>query len=79
LFRSCNLCSRIGGLYKVQTGDTVWTVSRLLATFGSKVTQYDLIKYNLTVDPRHLKPGSFLVVPKMQDGASPVLGSQILH
>ncbi len=30
------------------------------------MTAYDLIKYNLSVDPRHLKPGSLLVVPKQR-------------
>ncbi len=49
---------------KVQTGDTVWNVSQLLAAFGQKVTAYDLNKYSLSVDPRLLKPGSLLVVPK---------------
>ena len=66
----CYLCYRSGGLTK-----SFWTISRLLATFGQNVTAYDLIKYNLSVDPRRPQPGSLLVVPKIR--SEPLQGNVI--
>ncbi|DBA90341.1 TPA: hypothetical protein ACH3X1_003624 [Trebouxia sp. C0004] len=50
LLEACNP----GGLYKVQTGDNVWSVSKKLTTPAHKVTAYELVKDNYWADPKRI-------------------------
>ncbi|KAL3147017.1 hypothetical protein ABBQ38_014983 [Trebouxia sp. C0009 RCD-2024] len=53
----------LGGQYKVQKGDTIWTVSKALTSPGNPIKAYDLVKYNYGKDTQNLLPGSILIVP----------------
>lgn len=57
------VCGNSGGRYQVQTGDTIWTIADELSQLGTKITPYDLLKYNVNLDPHFLKTGFILVVP----------------
>lgn len=57
-----------GGRYKVEAGDTIWTIADELSQLGSKISPFDIIKYNLNVNPHCLGIGSVLVVPTASAG-----------
>lgn len=60
---AATLPGSVGGRHQIEAGDTVWTIAAELSQLGTKVTPYDLLKYNSHIDPEWLKTGSVLVVP----------------
>lgn len=53
-----------GGCWEVDTCGTVASVAKELSAVANKeIHPYDVNKYNLEVNPAHLRPGTILVVP----------------
>jgi len=52
-----------GGRYEVGPSDTIASIANDLSTPGHIIAAYDILKYNVWVDPASLKPGSMLIVP----------------
>lgn len=53
-----------GATWQVEGGETVFTVAQELSTIANKtIHPYDVLKYNIEVNPAHLRPGTILVVP----------------
>ncbi|DBB08708.1 hypothetical protein WJX82_010575 [Trebouxia sp. C0006] len=54
----------LGATWQVEGGETVFTVAQELSTVANKtIHPYDVLKYNIEVNPAHLRPGTILVVP----------------
>ena len=53
-----------GAVWQVEGCETVFTVAQELSAIANKtVHPYEVIKYNIEVNPARLRPGTILVVP----------------
>ncbi|DBA66356.1 TPA: hypothetical protein ACH3X2_002344 [Trebouxia sp. C0005] len=54
----------LGAIWQVEVSETVFTVAQELSAIANKMIHpYDVIQYNVEVNPAHLRPGTNLVVP----------------
>ncbi len=52
-----------GAIWQVESNETVFMVAQELSAIANKtIHPYDVIKYNIKVNPAHLRPGTILVV-----------------
>lgn len=59
-----NFCVPTGAIWQVEVSETVFTVAQELSAIANKMIHpYDVIQYNVEVNPAHLRPGTNLVVP----------------
>jgi len=57
-------CVPTGAVWEVKNSETVFTVAKELSAVANKeIHPFDVIKYNVEVNPAHLRPGTILVVP----------------
>lgn len=58
----------LGAVWQVEGCETVFTVAQELSAIANKtIHPYEVIKYNIEVNPARLRPGTILVVPLARD------------